>query len=671
MTTDASASGGEGPGLPESALRIAVVGPSYPAKGGVAAHTTDLAHALDDAGHDVVLVSWEQMYPDRLYPGEQFIVGDPDVPPFPRTAPVLHWARPEGWVRTGRRLRHMDLIIIVHVVPQTTPAHLAILRAAGAGRPSGPRSLVITHNVLPHEPRPGDRALVRLMLSAASAVLVHSDEQAAAAAELGAHQIAVADLPPHLPGGSARPRALHDGPTRLLALGIVRPYKGLDLLLRALAEVPGPTLTIAGEMWADAGRLVRELVAAPALTGRVQLREGYVPAELIAPLLADHDVLTLTYRSATASQNAVLAHEHGLAVLASRVGTFPEQVRDGIDGLLVPAENHRALVEALTRLADPRYAARLRDGVTPPDLHGPWATYVGTIEALAAAPAAQPEEAVDFDEGGSPAEPSRNAGRARHAGHSHGAASAVGRLRRVVSSIRPASGSPPGARSARLELGRSDFPAWVRPTDVVTTEDETQEAVDLARALRLPRAGEPIATWAALGALAALVRSTDRGNRRPRDAHVIDASGPDSPFYVWAGAAGYDAARPLTDAWTEDDPGGDGIPSGIDSLVQLYPNDVDAGDVDAFLMAAEWSVRPGGLVMMTLIVGGPRVPGAVAPADVRSVLARADDRSLELIGDLDGDLTARLRGAGLNARGRSDEASQAAYGLVRLAFRRR
>lgn len=66
------------------------------------------------------------------------------------------------------------------------------------------------------------------------------------------------------------------------------------------------------------------------------LHPGYVPADRIAGLLAQHaDVMALTYRTATASQNVLLAPGRGLPVLATTVGTFPEQIRDGVDGLLV------------------------------------------------------------------------------------------------------------------------------------------------------------------------------------------------------------------------------------------------------------------------------------------------------------------------------------------------
>ena len=63
---------------------------------------------------------------------------------------------------------------------------------------------------------------------------------------------------------------------------------------------------MAGELWGVPGRAVRELAQDPRLRGRVTVQPGYVPADRLAELLASHDVLALTYRRATASQNALL-----------------------------------------------------------------------------------------------------------------------------------------------------------------------------------------------------------------------------------------------------------------------------------------------------------------------------------------------------------------------------
>jgi len=365
-------------------LRVAVVGPTHPYKGGVAAHTTALAHELRRAGHDVELVSWRHLYPSLLYPGRQKL-GDerPDVEPFDRTSWELSWARPDSWWRVGRRLREVDVIVVVHVVPQVVPAHLVLTRAARRRRGSRPRVVGVVHNVLPHEAQPGADLLMRRFFSALDGTVVHSAEQGVLAEGLGAQHVEVARLPPHLPGGPPVPRPPHDGPARLLTLGLVRDYKGIDLVLEGLQYVPDVTLTIAGELWGAAGERVKMLAADPLIAERVHLQPGYVPADRIAPLLAQHDVLMLAYRSATSSQNVLLAHHHGLPVVVSRVGTLPDGVREGVDGLVVEPDDTGSLVAALHRIANRDFLERLRDGVQAPDLVRPWSSYVVAVEAAA------------------------------------------------------------------------------------------------------------------------------------------------------------------------------------------------------------------------------------------------------------------------------------------------
>lgn len=369
-------------------LRIALVGPTHPYKGGVAAHTTQTAHHLAAAGHEVDLVSWSRLYPDRLYPGEQAVPdGEPDGPAFERTLRPLRWDRPGTWFRTGRELRAYDLVVIVVVVPAQVPALLALVRAARGVRGTGPRVVVIAHNVVPHETHPGGRALITRMLRTADAVLVHSPEQARLAAEHGATEVATVALPPHLPGGDLRPaRAAEVGalvpPLRVLTLGMVRRYKGIDLLLEAARAVPDVVVTVAGEQWGQAGERVRELAADPALAGRVELIGGYVPGSAIPQLLASHDLLALPYRHATASQNVLLAHAHGVPVLATSVGTFAADVRHGVDGWIVEPDDAGALEAALRELAAPGVVAGLAAGVRPVDLVGPWTAYVSVLTSL-------------------------------------------------------------------------------------------------------------------------------------------------------------------------------------------------------------------------------------------------------------------------------------------------
>src|SRR6478736_5407786 len=278
-----------------AALRIAIVGPTHPHKGGVAAHTTMLAHHLADAGHDVTLVSWAHLYPSKLHHADASVPdGVPEVPPFPRTIRPLSWARPDTWVRAGRRLRDVDAIVVVHVMPRVVPAHLALLRAAGAvpgGAGPRPQSVVVCHNVMPHEPRPGDARLMSVLFSRVDSVLVHSADQATVAHELGARRVSVADLPPHIPGGDPIHRGPRPGPTRLLALGLIREYKGIDVLLRAMRTVPEVTLTIAGEIWGANRAVISRLASDPALAGGLAERHPGPRPRVARPRLRHRPLL--------------------------------------------------------------------------------------------------------------------------------------------------------------------------------------------------------------------------------------------------------------------------------------------------------------------------------------------------------------------------------------------
>ena len=673
-----------------SALTIAIVGPAHPLKGGVAVHTSELARHLHQAGHKVDLVSWSHLYPRFLYPGVATVADDdPDVEPYPATTRPLSWARPDSWVRTGRALAAYDVVVVVHVVPQVVPAHLALIAAATRGQ-RRPVVIALVHNVLPHEPRTGDEPLMRRFLGRVDAVLVHSPAQADPARTLGGRTVRSLPLPPHLPGGAPVPRLPYAGPARLLALGLVRPYKGIEELLRALADVPTPTLTIAGEFWGDMRERVGALAATPALRGRVSVIDGYVPAADLAPLLARHDVMALTYTSATASQMALLGHDHGLAVLASTVGSFPQDVADGVDGLLVPPGDLTALTAALDRLSDPAAVRQLLAGVARPDLDAPWVGYLAAIEELATrgpsprgevfssrGPSAgsevfssrgpSPRGAVFSSRGPSPRGdvfssrgpsaggevPSRRVPRPGRPAAALGALPAL--LRRARGGFTDRDLSTTSDPGPRIDLHHSDFPGWVRPTDVLAIEDDA----DLARAttlkLGLPASDSPLGSWAALGALRGLIALADDGHR---SALVVDRSGPRSPFANWARAAGFAPVEASAELDVE--------AGSLDLLSQLHPADVAPDEVGDLLGHAVWALRAGGLLVVTLPLGPPEAEGALGVADLRGVLAHADNAGLKLVGDFDGDLMERIRRAARNA---SDP--RAAYALARLTWRRR
>lgn len=357
-------------------MKIAIIGPTHPYKGGIAQHTTELAHHLRAAGHEVKLVSWKHQYP-FFYPGQQFVPDhEPELPPYPETTRRLSWKNPVGWLRQARALRDADLVIFVWWVPTIQgPVILSMLQTLGHRT----RSLILCHNVVSHESGHADKLLTRAVFRRADRIIVHTEALAVQARSLTTTPVAVAVMPAHFPG---RPTAAkHTGAPRrhLLFFGLVRRYKGVDVLIRALANVPDVTLTVAGEMWGKQQLQLTELIERLDLGSRVELRPGYVAAQDIGGLFQAADALVMPYRSGTASQNAELAFAHGVPVIATTVGSMPDQIQDGFDGLLCRPEDSTDLAQAIQKLYIPGELEKLRRGLPPSHREQDWRHYIVAI----------------------------------------------------------------------------------------------------------------------------------------------------------------------------------------------------------------------------------------------------------------------------------------------------
>lgn len=362
-------------------MKIAIVGPVHPYKGGIAQHTTALAHHLKAAGHTVTIISWKSQYP-FFYPGVQFVPEDkPELPVFKDSRRVLSWKNPIGWWQWARKLKKYDEVIFAWWVPTIQgPVYWTMLRALGR---HGPHLLVLCHNIIQHGAGAKDKFLTRLVFDRADELLVHTKDLANIASDVTATPIAIASIPAHLPGQSTKQKPHATVQKHLLFFGLVRQYKGVDVLVQALAEVPDVTLTIAGEMWGKQQAKLEQLIEQLELGKRVTLLPGYVPAESIAGLFAKCDALVLPYRAATATQNTAMAFNQGVPVIATRVGSMPQQIRDGTDGLLCKPNDSASLAAAIHRFYEAGVAKKLAANLPASTAENDWKHYVSTIIAHA------------------------------------------------------------------------------------------------------------------------------------------------------------------------------------------------------------------------------------------------------------------------------------------------
>lgn len=374
-------------------MKISLIGPVYPYRGGIAHHTALLAKHLSGK-HDLQLISFLRLYPHWLFPGR----GDRDPSHFPLRADaeyILDPLNPITWKRAAQRIHQFqpELLILPWWVVFLAPTWLGLIWLVR--RRTKARVLFLCHNVLPHEGGAWQSALARLVLTRADAAVVQSRAELVTLAQLvpnlkiayNAHPT-YADIGQMLPGDKSPPeqREATSDIATILFFGFVRPYKGLHVLLDAMPAVltsQPARLWAVGEVWGDRGEYDAH-IARLGLTRNVQLVDEYVPNERLGEYFRAADVVVLPYLSATQSGVAQLAFGFGIPVIASCVGGLPDTVQDGQTGLLVAPGDPHALAEAIIRFFRERLGTSMRANIREQQERFSWAHMVETIEMLAA-----------------------------------------------------------------------------------------------------------------------------------------------------------------------------------------------------------------------------------------------------------------------------------------------
>jgi len=220
-------------------------------------------------------------------------------------------------------------------------------------RRAGVPVVFLCHNVTEHETAAWKRCVTRRVLGLGSGHVVQTRVDGDHLRELLPGVDPVFHRHPaydQFPAGSGRLRPEHE--LELLFFGFVRPYKGLDLLIEALALLPTDLdvrLTVAGEFWhgsSDIAARVEEI----GWTGRVELVDRYLTEVEVADYFARAHAVVLPYRSATGSGVVAIAHHYEKPVVVTRVGGLPDVVEDGVTGLVVDPESPSAIARAIERL---------------------------------------------------------------------------------------------------------------------------------------------------------------------------------------------------------------------------------------------------------------------------------------------------------------------------------
>ncbi len=369
-------------------MKICVIGPVYPFRGGIAHHTALLCRNLAQ-GHDVSAITFRRLYPKIAFPGKSQT--DPSSQPtYFEARRVIDSMNPLTWTAAGKLVQEAkpDLTIIQWWLPFFGPC---LGKVASMSRERS-KVIFLCHNVLPHEKMPIGRNLALSAFRHGDGFIVHSqaDENDLARLLPGA-PIRRTVLPEFdicpvqgISKSEARERLGLRGPT-ILFFGLVRKYKGLMDLIDAMAYVDMPDLTclVAGEFYDNRDKYVRRIKQLR-LGDRIRLVDRYIPNEEVEQYFAAADVVVLPYRSATQSAILQLAFRFGRPVIATTAGGLPESVQDGRTGLLLPPGFPQAMASAIRRFYRENMEERLAQGVREDKDRFCWRRMVEIIESLGA-----------------------------------------------------------------------------------------------------------------------------------------------------------------------------------------------------------------------------------------------------------------------------------------------
>lgn len=366
-------------------MKICLIGPFPPLRGGIAHYNTQLGLELAKR-HELTAISFARQYPALLFPGRTQFDSDPNNPGLLIEA-LLDSMNPISWLRAGHRIAEIspDLTIVHWWNPFFGPCLGTAVRLAKKRSRTG--VIFICHNVFPHEPFPGGRGLTRFAIAGGDAWLVHSetDRRDLESLHLRGHTLLVPQPPGKGFGESidketAKSHLGLSGHT-LLFFGLIRRYKGLHRLLEAMPLILNKiscTLLVVGEFYEGKHHCLN-LINTLGLSPHVRVIDRFVPDSEVSLYFSAADLVVLPYESATQSAIVPIAYAFERPVLATRVGGLPEAVHDGETGLIVEPHNPTALAEAVIRFYEERMETTFRRNILQQKRFS-WEDMVRTLE---------------------------------------------------------------------------------------------------------------------------------------------------------------------------------------------------------------------------------------------------------------------------------------------------
>jgi glycosyltransferase involved in cell wall biosynthesis len=371
-------------------LKIVSIGPASPLRGGIAKFNESFVLTCISEGYDTEVFSYKFLYPAFLFPGTTQYSGDP-APDDLQIHSVIHSLNPINWLKTASVVSSLepDLVVIHYWMPFFAPAMGVICRRIK--RKNHPVIITIAHNLIPHEKQPGTNLFTRFFLKSVDGFVSLSSS---VLNDFRSFRIPRKSLfLPHpiydIYGNKpSRDEALNylqldPGNKYLLFFGLIRKYKGLDLLLDAFSGMSDEKLKliVAGEFYEDSRHYLKKAMDHDILD-RVIFIGKFIPDNEVRYYFAAAETVVQPYITATQSGVTQIAYHFDCPMVVTNVGGLPEIVLDGKTGYVCEKEP-ASLAAAIQRSLDPQNHALLVDGIIKEKHRFSWNVFVRKIIEMA------------------------------------------------------------------------------------------------------------------------------------------------------------------------------------------------------------------------------------------------------------------------------------------------
>ncbi len=343
--------------LDKGSMKIVIVGTAYPYRGGLAAFNERLARQFLAEGHEVHVVTFTLQYPSFLFPGKTQYSAEA-APEDLKIVRRVNSCNPLNWIRVGKEIRKMDadLLITCYWMAFMAPCFSVIERIVKKNKKT--RCVGLVHNMIPHEPSILDKVFAPYYVASTDAFVALSESVVHDIERLDKEGKPKAFSPhpiyDHYGASVERDEALQKLglPTDrqyVLFFGLVRAYKGLDLLLEAMGQLrdtlPAVDLIVAGEFYEDEAKY-RAQIEQLGLKERVHVFNEFIPDDDIRVYFSASDIVAQPYKSATQSGVTQVAFHFEKPMLVTNVGGLGEIVHHGKMGYAVEV-TPKAIAEAI------------------------------------------------------------------------------------------------------------------------------------------------------------------------------------------------------------------------------------------------------------------------------------------------------------------------------------